>query len=417
MRFHLIFLVGIISFFISKTKAQNSSNWLVENTTEIMTQEGFDFSEIKKVLENKRIVAIGESSHGLGEFYRLKSALVEYLHKELGFEVLAMEGGLGDINLAFSNIDTLTFKQLRDETVFGNFRASEANPIFEYIKEQSKTRHKLYFTGYDTQTSSSYFVNMLKPIIETYHKNLADSLEYKLGGYSASYRAGNEGDSIGYYKYQKIFLEAVKEAETILIKNKQKVNLEHQLSEFQYNILLRSLRMFQSSYNRSFQDRYYSIGVRDELMAENIKWLMDSIYPNKKFIVWAHNAHIEKGAVENSWGIKWMGHYLKEWYPNDYYALGLFAFKGNTYQHWTKEVVAFENNGENSIERKMIETGKKAPFLPIENQISNPNNQWLYQPLTGFELENGGTINFIPSKRFDGIITIEFSDIPTYSEN
>ncbi|MEZ4779165.1 MAG: erythromycin esterase family protein [Flavobacteriaceae bacterium] len=416
MKLISILIISIVFLNNYQTKAQDASTWLLENTSEISVNNNYDFSEIKKAIGSKRIVAIGESSHGLGEFYRLKAALVAYLHKEMGFEVLAMEGGLGDINLAFSHIDTLNFEQLRDETVFGNFRAAEANSVFQYIVNQSKTPQKLYYTGYDTQASSSYLVKTLRPLLEPYNKNLSDSLQYKFWGYGASFRAGNQGDSINYYKYQKLFLDAAKDSEEIIKKNKEDIIQKRHISEFQYTIILRALNMFQKSYNLSFTNRYDGTAVRDELMAKNVKWLIDSIYPNKKFIIWAHNVHIEKQPVENNWGIKWMGHYLKEWYPQEYYALGLFAYEGNTYQHWTQEVTPFLNNGKKALEKKFFETGKSISFLNIEQITKTNETQWLFEPLSGFELENGGTIDFIPTKRFDGIINVSHSEIPTYKK-
>ncbi len=158
-RYIIIFLalLGATQFSYSQ-KSVSPSDWLIENTIELQPDGVYDFSKLKDVLKNRRIVALGESSHGLGEYYALKSALVMYLHQELGYEVLAMEGGLGDINLAYSDIDTISPKNLRDYTLFGNFKAQEVDTLFRYIKETSTSKKPLQYAGYDTQFSSSYFI-------------------------------------------------------------------------------------------------------------------------------------------------------------------------------------------------------------------------------------------------------------------
>ena len=94
--------------------------WSEQNLVVLDEDGSYDFTVLGEIIGDKRVIALGESSHGIGDFYTLKSELIQYLHQEKGFEVLAMEGGLGDINLAYSNIDTMSTKQLQDNTLFSN---------------------------------------------------------------------------------------------------------------------------------------------------------------------------------------------------------------------------------------------------------------------------------------------------------
>jgi erythromycin esterase len=78
---------------------------------------------------------------------------------------------------------------------------------------------------------------------------------------------------------------------------------------------------------------------RDRIMADNLRWLIDTAYPGRKIIVWAHNAH-----VMNAWygpafdsvsleplvdGMKPTGVWLNEWYRDDLYTIGLTAWQGS----------------------------------------------------------------------------------------
>lgn len=411
----LIALSIVVSLSSCAQEPKSPKEWLIQNTYELEPDGNYDFSEIGKAIGDKRTIALGESSHGLGKFYELKAALVEYLYKEKGFEVLAMEGGLGDINLAYSNIDTLTAEQLRDNTVFGNFRAAEATPMFELIKSESTSEKPLLYSGYDTQSSSQYATKLLQRILKPYNRELSDSLQTKFWSYGRSYQAGTKQDSVGYLKHRDIFLKASADAEIILVENEARIKKDFDVSDFQFQILVRTLKMYQKSYNLSYENRWQGTEVRDQLMAENVKWLLKTVYPNKKVIIWAHNAHIENSVIEGN-NIKWMGHYLKETHKEDYYALGLFAYKGKTYQHWTQKTIPFENNDSLHLEKKMMDTEKKAAFLNLESVEKTKNSQWLFEPASAFEVENMGKVSFVPTKRFDGMITIYESDIPTYKQ-
>ncbi len=143
---------------------QTKESWMDKNTTELSKDSSYDFSKVAEAIGGKRIVAIGESTHGLGGFYTLKSALVQYLHQEYGFEILAMEAGTGDVNLAWTNIDSLSGQELMENTVFGNFQCEEIAPLYEYIKTERKSDRPLIYTGFDSQMSSNYFFNRLQNV-------------------------------------------------------------------------------------------------------------------------------------------------------------------------------------------------------------------------------------------------------------
>ncbi|MEM8528877.1 MAG: hypothetical protein AAGG68_29850, partial [Bacteroidota bacterium] len=70
----------------------------------IQYQSEFDFSFLDEELSDKKIVALGESTHGVGEFYELKSKLIEYLYTKLDFNLIIFESGFADINLAWDEV-------------------------------------------------------------------------------------------------------------------------------------------------------------------------------------------------------------------------------------------------------------------------------------------------------------------------
>lgn len=411
--------IAVLSFSIcaltsfSQTRAELA--WLKQNSAELKSGEGYNFAPLKKAIGNRRIVALGESTHGSGTYYQLKSELVKYLHRQMGFEVLAMESGLGDTYLAYANVDTLSGKQLRNFSVFGNFRAKEATGLFDYIKEQHPTQSPLNYVGYDTQASSDFLFNQLKKILAGYNKELSDSLSTRMFSYQRAYGFASSQDSVNFCKHRDIFVETSNTARRYLEEHKDAIMAKHQINNTAFKVMVRSLAMFAASYNLSYSETWKGYALRDSLMAENLKWLLTEVYAGKKVIIWAHNGHVEKGEMENGY-MKAMGHFLKEQHADNYYSIGLFAYSGVAYQFWTNKTIPIDKPDSTFIEQRLIATGKHTPFLDVSHTRKTAGNSWIFKSVHGYELENGGVVNFIPAKRFDAIIVCKESKAPTYNE-
>lgn len=70
-----------------------------------------DFSCMDRYVEGKRIVLLGESSHGIGDFYRTKVNMIKYLHEVHGFKAVVLESGLLEAVLSRSLLTDLPAKE------------------------------------------------------------------------------------------------------------------------------------------------------------------------------------------------------------------------------------------------------------------------------------------------------------------
>ncbi|MBL7728952.1 MAG: erythromycin esterase family protein, partial [Dinghuibacter sp.] len=148
---------------------------------------------------------------------------------------------------------------------------------------------------------------------------------------------------------------------------------------------------------------------RDSLMADNLFWLMNEIYPGKKVVVWAHNGHIDRqSAMGNPY--TWMGHFIGRKMGSSSMHIGLFAREGETFEWWTKTNKPFNNNQPNDVEQ--LSAIYPITFTVLNNKQKNCS--WAGKPLFGFELENGGRLQFVPAKRFDAVISLQKVTLPTY---
>jgi len=381
---------------------------------ELSTDDGYDFTAIGEAVKNKRVIALGESSHGVGDFYTFKSELVKYLHEHHGFEVLAFEAGLGDLNLAYSGLDSLSADELLNQTLFGNFRCAEVEPLFDYIKSVHRTDRPLFYAGFDNQMSSSFFTKAIEPIISEYDLPLEKDLEYALDGYRRWFRAGYYQDSLKYISEANDFRNTVSAIQSIFANNKSAIQSKYNLSDNDFGFINQTCEGFVRTVDIPYTEKHLGVGHRDAIMFDNFQWLINNIYPNKKVMIWAHNAHIEQRPMfENSF--KWMGHFLHEKYGEDYYALGLFAQSGKVYQQWGDTVITVNNTDTTMIESIMMDTGHQTSFLDVSRVDTNDIQYlWSNRSVDAFENENGGVVSFIPKKRFDGVVVMREVTAPNY---
>ena len=417
MKLYTILLsISIITILSCQVKNKvNPTNEKVE-TNKLVSSNDIDFELIKSWVKDKKVVAIGESTHGLGEFYTMKSEIVKYLHKEMGYEVLAMEGNFGDISLSWNNINDMDFLELRNNTVFGNFRCQEIEPLFKYIKENSQTDKPLLYTGYDPQISGDYYENYLVSISD--QLNLGIDVKEEFIAYFKMYQSSFELDSINFTKYKEGYQKTLSTLKDAITKNRASLQKNMMLSDLTLDIILKSLAMQHKvvdySYANKVNDEYMHQGIvlRDKIMAENMTWIIENLYPDKKILIWGYNGHIQKGGSSNM-STKMMGQHLKDRYGDDYFSIGLFAYEGNAYQHWTGKSIEFENSDSIAIENIM----KRDSFQYSFHRFSNDDpSDWTNKEVTGFEIESTGKVSFVPSDRFDAGISIYRGDIPTFGK-
>ncbi|MGB4773207.1 MAG: erythromycin esterase family protein [Chitinophagaceae bacterium] len=368
-----------------------------------------DLTFLKALLKDKRVVLLGESSHGIGDYYRLKSRIIEYLHKECGFEVLAMESGIADIALTYKNVDTLTAKQLRNNTVFGNFQCAEIMPLFDYIKETAGSKKPLFYAGFDSQNFSAS-LTLMQEILRKKWGKTGDSL---MGCLVKYYRI----PSIMWDDDRKPLIaisDSIKGAANMIAAmfRDSAVSIQQQFSltttDMRYLQLALSNHRDAVSLDWTKDD---PISHRDKVMAGNLFWLMDSVYPGKKIIIWAHNGHIGRTSSEGNPN-KWMGQYISEKYKEKSYHIGLFAREGETFEWWTKSNKPFLNNKPDDIEE--LSAFEDRTFISLAE--ASKTCVWPGRKVFGFELENGGRIEFVPKKRFDAVITFKKATLPTYGQ-
>jgi len=373
------------------------------------------FAFLKEPLKDVRILALGESSHGFGSMHALKANLVKYLHEELDYDVLVMEAGYGDVGLAWYNKGRSTPKQLINTTVSGNLRSEQILPLFEYMHNNTDSLNLLEYAGMDPRISGHAFKFRLMHVIRRLEpKVIQDSIANGLMDYNKTFEVLENEDQ--WQAYMDSYKNALDFAQSILEESREDIKELEIVEEKEIDILERCLSILEDAVDYKFGEAYTrGLALRDSLMAETVYHLAEEEYPKSKILIWGHNGHIEKAPGEGD-NIKWLGHYLKEKYKDKYYALGMYAKKGYIYQTSARKTSNFDIADPSFIEARIDKDYGKNVYLDLPKYDAE-NTSWLNKPIFGYELEAGGKVNFVPTKRFDGILLLGETEAPRYLIN
>jgi erythromycin esterase-like protein len=127
---------------------------LQEHTIALKTAQagsGFeDLRPLKPILEGKRIVALGEATHGTREFFQMKHRMLEFLVKEMGYENFGMETS-AEVGLALNDYISGGSGNSRD-VLYWPWATTEVMDMLDWMRAYNAdplTARKIAFYGID----------------------------------------------------------------------------------------------------------------------------------------------------------------------------------------------------------------------------------------------------------------------------
>jgi len=396
-------LIIILLFLSTSCKAQTLFNPKIEFTSDL---RGFNnLTAIRETLKDVEIIALGENTHGLGEVFRVKSDLVKFLHKELGFNLILFESGFGDGALAWEQFDSLSTEDLTlSFTSNFYYHSKEILELMEYVKTQDK---KLKVQGFDCQPQQSFLINRMSQIVTPIDSVFGKSVKVEFRNFNKLYQFENDKDTISFYKQRDEFISFLDRYTKIIKENEQRL-LKIGTTQNEIEAIRKSNQIFTDTYSKiefgSMMGWPLSANIRDKSLFETIKWFKEN-NSETKIIIWAQNSHIENKPKPNN-SVNWMGHSLKETYGNKYYSLGAVVYSGKNLEY--NRSFDFEHNDKDYLAYHLNQFNREAFVLNLRNY---KQNDFINESLLGME-SGGNTARFIAKERFDGILFIKYSGIP-----
>lgn len=298
-----------------------------------------DLSALEPILKDKKLVAMGEATHGTKEFFQMKHRMFQFLVEKMGYSVFGIEASMPDC-MAIN--DYILYGKGNPKRVikgmnFWTWDTKEVLVMVEWMRKYNESHiKKIKFYGFDMQSSYAAAENVreyLKKVDAAYEVTVEDDLS----------KFNNR--KLDYGVNEKLPIDKIKEIMDYFEKNKDKYIAKSSKEQYElYKENLSTICEFYDTFAIKRSD-YERENKRDKYMAENIKWILDNEAPDSKMMVWAHNVHVSKG-VENAnnltpdyqeGNVKRMGSNLYDIYKNKMYVIGFEFGKGSFRANFTNK--------------------------------------------------------------------------------
>lgn len=396
------------SIFLS---AQTIKQFVKENTVAIATiqPDADNFADLEpfgNAVADARVVMLGEQDHGDAPTFLAKTRLIKYLHEKKGFNVLAFESDFFALNDGWEKLDKQKgfIDSFLKNNIFPIWTVCNAcsNLLYDYIPATFTSVNPLQITGIDNQLILTHSHNSLAASLDSILK-LYDFPITKQSSYATTILPAIQ--SLGRYyllsaKDKKIF----KELEDYLKQIKAEAGSRLASDDF-WMLIIDNLIAENKEYENK-NDYIIAGNTRDMQMANNLRWLCDIKFSNKKIIVWAANGHIAKFGNANEASDKKIVR-MGSYFTNDTarlrttYSLGFDSYSGYAGRlGWdTSKIAEPKSDGfENWIDRQY-----EYAFIDFKKFKSSEN----YKP-SSFFLKGMGHMNYKENwtEIFDGIFFI-----------
>ena len=290
---------------------------------------------IARIIEDigdKRIVALGEISHGDGSSFAFKAKLAQRLYRDHGFDVIAMEGGIYDHMEAEDQIaagvkPSLAFARAN----FGLWsEADQFAPMLALVDEAAKSDRPLALVGIDPQHTGYYRNENLQRLTDIANRlgEDGDPIRFMIQVWYSLPRAKQGPDAAFNDVLQRLETNLDQALAAITKAGGPSAESDHRLIE-NHGKFLRQTAL----YSRFGLDvmGWDEFNVRDEMMGANLNDFATKLFPDRKIIVWGATAHVirDRRPIDSEMAMVPMGYHIDQGpVSDDYYVLGFSTLGG-----------------------------------------------------------------------------------------
>jgi erythromycin esterase len=361
-----------------------------------------DFSDLqflKPLLQGKRIVQLGEASHGVAESNWAKVRLIKFLHQEMGFDVLAFESSFDQCHEADKQIGTLASREVMRRCLFSIWNTTEVEGLFDYLAAQRKSGKRLALAGFDVQFSGwGLDKTRLRAMLA-----IADAtLGPRVAEHDKELATTNVLTAQRSAALQAFYTEL---ARALSERRAQLQAAGYGAEDIDVEIQTAHARTWLARQRESwdaFDDKAGST-VRDAGMAEQLDFVIDSLYPGRKVIVWAHNMHVTHAAAPGDFIS--MGQLQAQKRRAGMYTVGFYMGRGMVVDGRNMPS-AVPAPPAGTVEAVLANGGLKYAFVDFSQAIPSPSTTWFQEKTTVREF---GTVpkQIVPARSYDAIFYID----------
>jgi len=368
--------------------------------------EKINLDPLLESIKDKKIVFIGESTHGTHEFYQIRAELTRQLIMEYGFNAVVIEGDWPDTY----HINEYVKGNNNIKTPLDALRGFKRFPIwmwrnkvvedFIYWLHQHNTTlensNKIGFYGLDLYSLNA----SIEVIIKYLEKEDKEAAERAKERYSCFDHFKEELQQYGLaaslgitQSCEDAVVEQLVEINSnALFHLKQNGAVEEEYFDIEQNAFL--IKNAEKYYRSMFSNKTSSWNVRDTHMASTLdnlyKYLSYKLNKPAKIIVWAHNSHIGDARYTEFGQIGQLniGQLAREKYKDKVALIGFLTHSGT---------VSAASNWDGPVERRIVRHGIHGSYEYFFHHLNIPNFLMLF---------NKDTRGLIPKDRLERAIGV-----------
>lgn len=341
-----------------------------------------DLAPLRAIIGNAGLVALGESTHGTRQFFRMKHRVFQYLVQHLGFDHFSIEASLPEALV----VDRYVQTGVGDPAAvvrgmgFWTWSTEEVIDLVRWMRSWNAGggTPRVRFTGFDMQ-NPRVAIDSVVAFAGTIDQALGDTVRSAYGCLNAGRIPGSLFFSTDGYRQLTLEARAACRASVSGIDSL----FVRRMSEWTAGAGAERVRLMQRLARLVSQWEEYALGgSRDRYMAENAAW-WKAHNGGRGMMLWAHNAHVSRQS-------QWMGGELKRLYGADYLNMALTFSAGsfNAIEQLPSgafgQLRAHQAAGAwpGSFEALMDATGRERAIFDARATLADPVGQSLRRRLT-----------------------------------
>lgn len=268
-----------------------------------------DYDELVGLVADRRVVLIGEATHGSADFYRERARITERLIRDHGFTVVAVEADWPDADRVNRYVmggaaDRTAREALADLRRFPTWmwRNTEVLRFVEWLRDHNEaladTSRKVRFHGLDLYSLRA----SMDAVVDYLDRVDPDEAHRARERYACFDHVGAEGQAYGFALAHERAVPCENEVVTQLVELRRRaaeylrrdgwVEEDELFSAEQNAVVVRDAEEY---YQQMYRGDVSSWNLRDRHMAATLDALLDHHdrrSGHAKIVVWEHNSHI-----------------------------------------------------------------------------------------------------------------------------
>lgn len=372
-----------------KKEEDTSVTLLKEEALELPDPASPHFAQNFEHLAKADVILLGEATHGTAEFYRARAAITQYLVRNHGFNIIALEADWPDVAVLDGYARDRKVPNI-GQPAFARFpewmwRNEEFRMLVHWLRtyndRQTSNENKAALYGLDLYSMQAS-IHAVIDFLDKKNPELASIARDRYGCFKPWLE---DPASYGNTVISGAFVGCEQETVEMLLDLMKKREIYADGYEDNYLDVIRNamtVAKAEQYYRVMYRGSADSWNLRDRHMFDTLQSVMKSKGPDAKAIVWAHNSHLgDARATEmgRERGELNLGQLCREHYGNKARLVGFGTASGEVAaaSHWggKMKVKTLREPLKGSVEKLWHETGIEHGFLKMEELGSNLKKQ------------------------------------------